>query len=255
MSAVRAVALTGRGRVRTANEDAVMVFEWISQAPRPHLVELRAGATAPLLCAVADGMGGHPAGRLASALALELTAQQYPEWTDQAALRAGLVLVNTALHDAACRHANTKGMGTTIAGIVFVGERVLCFNIGDSRVYQITDGYVEQLSVDDTAPAPDGKPSNRITQALGDPPGRLDPHIVEVPLTGEASRFLLCTDGVTSVLDPACFRRLCRSPELAALVAGLRDAVYQAGAEDNLSIVAVDLPGARSAVVNGPRAR
>jgi len=136
-------------------------------------------------------------------------------------------------------------MGTTIAGIVFMAEKGICFNVGDSRVYQITDGYVEKLSVDDAAVGPDGSPTNRLTQALGEPPERLlDPHVVEVPLTDAPSRFLLCTDGVTSVLDMATFRDLCRTAELHDLVTGLRDAVYDGGAEDNLSIIAVDMPAA-----------
>ncbi|HKS50157.1 MAG TPA: protein phosphatase 2C domain-containing protein [Amycolatopsis sp.] len=242
MTTARAVAMTARGRVRPGNQDAVVVFEWMSQTPRPQLVELRADVTTPALCAVADGMGGHAAGELASSLALAHTVSRYHDWTDVETLRAGLVAVNDAVFEAAGRDPRTTGMGTTIAGITVAADRMRCFNVGDSRVYRITDGYVEQLSVDDTAKAPDGTATNRLTQALGDPPGgRFRPHVTEVELDGRPARFLLCTDGVTAMLDPALFRKLCRTAGLHDLVTGLRDAVYDAGAEDNLSIAAVEL--------------
>ncbi|ONI84540.1 hypothetical protein ALI22I_28720 [Saccharothrix sp. ALI-22-I] len=243
MNLVRAMALTGRGLVRSANEDAVLVFEWLSQAPRPHLVELRTPSTPPLVCAVADGMGGHAAGEVASALALADVAGRYPGWTDAATTRAGLLSVSQGIHDTAARDVETAGMGTTVAGVLLLDGKALCFNVGDSRVHRITDGYVDQLSTDDAAIGPDGVATNMLTQSIGDPSGRLDPHVVEVPLDGDPTRFLLCTDGVTSVLDAAAFRKLCRADELDELVIGLRDAVYEAGADDNLSIIAIDVPG------------
>jgi serine/threonine protein phosphatase PrpC len=245
MTVVRAVAATGRGRVRAGNEDAVLVFGWLSQAERPELVELRAPAiSVPLVCAVADGMGGHAAGEVASLLALTHTARAYPGWSTAEAARTGLLAVNEALHTRGDADPGTTGMGTTIAGIVLHARRALCFNIGDSRVHRISDGYVEQISVDHVATGPDGKPTTRLTQSLGEPPDRrLEPHVLELPLTPAPARFLICTDGVTSVLDRAGFRDLCRRGELDDLVTGLRDAVYEAGAEDNLSLIAVDVPG------------
>lgn len=244
MSVVRAVATTGRGRVRPSNEDAVLVFEWLSQAQRPQLIELRAPATSvPLVCAVADGMGGHAAGEVASIAALSHTAGEYHEWSTVEATHAGLRAVNEAVYARASASAETTGMGTTLAGIVILAERGICFNVGDSRVYRISDGYVEQLSVDHVATEPDGAASGRLTQALGEPPDRpVEPHVVEVPLTAP-SRFLICSDGVTSVLGLAAFRDLCREAELHDLVTGLRDQVYAAGAHDNLSVIAVDVPG------------
>jgi serine/threonine protein phosphatase PrpC len=245
MSVVRAVATTGRGQVRPGNEDAVLVFEWLSQAQRPQLVELRAPATSvPLVCAVADGMGGHAAGEVASVVALSHTAGEYHEWSTIEATRAGLLAVNEAVYARADASAETTGMGTTLAGIVILAEQGICFNVGDSRVYRISDGYVEQLSIDHVVTEPDGTPSSRLTQALGEPPDHpLEPHVVEVPLTATPSRFLICSDGVTSVLELAKFRDLCRETGLHDLVTGLRDAVYEDGAHDNLSIIAVDVPG------------
>lgn len=245
MSIVRVVATTGRGRVRQGNEDAVLVFEWLSQAQRPQLVELRAPVTSvPLVCAVADGMGGHAAGEVASLLALSHTAREHHEWSTVEATRAGLLAINEAVYAHGSASAGTTGMGTTIAGVVLLAQRGICFNIGDSRIYRISDGYVEQFSVDHVATGPDGTPTTRLTQSLGEPPDRLlEPHVTEVALKPATSRFLICTDGVTSVLGLAKFRDLCRQAELHDLVMGLRDAVYEAGADDNLSIIAVDVPG------------
>ncbi|WIX92517.1 PP2C family serine/threonine-protein phosphatase [Amycolatopsis sp. DG1A-15b] len=224
----------------------MLVFGWLSQALRPQLVELRAPTTSlPLVCAVADGMGGHAAGEVASTLALTYTAQDYHEWTTADAVRAGLLAINERVYARGAADAWTTGMGTTIAGLIFQARRGICFNIGDSRVHRISDGYVEQISVDHVATEPDGAPTSRLTQSLGEPPDRrLEPHVIEFPLTGEQSRFLICTDGVTSMLRAADFRGLCRRTELDDLVMGLRDAVYEVGADDNLSLIAVDVPGA-----------
>jgi serine/threonine protein phosphatase PrpC len=244
MTVIRAVATTGRGLERSGNEDAVLVFEWLSQAQRPQLVELRAPASSvPLVCAVADGMGGHAAGEVASMVALSHTAGEYHQWSTIEATRAGLQAVNEAVYARSGTSADMTGMGTTLAGIVVLAEKSICFNVGDSRVHRISDGYVEQLSVDHVVTEPDGTPSSRLTQALGEPPDRpLEPHVVEVTPTAAPSRFLICSDGVTSMIELAKFRDLCREIELHDLVTGLRDAVYEAGATDNLSIVAVDVP-------------
>ncbi|QKV74893.1 PP2C family serine/threonine-protein phosphatase [Amycolatopsis sp. Hca4] len=242
MTTVQVAAMTARGRVRAGNEDAVAVFGWLSQVAHPQVVELRAGLTTPLVCAVADGMGGHAAGEVASAFALTETITRATAWTDVEAIRAGLTAVNEAVLDLASRSPGTAGMGTTVAGLAVTTGGIFCFNVGDSRVYQVTDGFVELLSVDDAVIAPDGSATSSLTQAIGDPSGpRFRPHVCEVIAEGPSSRFLLCSDGVTGVLEADAFRKLCRQPELRDIVTGLRDAVYDSGAEDNLSIIALDV--------------
>ncbi|MEU8328754.1 PP2C family serine/threonine-protein phosphatase [Micromonospora sp. NPDC048839] len=233
---VRACAVTARGAVRPINEDAVLIFDWISQSPRARITELVADWTPPLVCAVADGLGGHPAGELASRLALADLAGRYIAWDRPEAIHDGLVTIGRVLHEAAARASGTVGMRTTIAGILLTAHGGYAFNVGDSRVYRLTDGYLEQLSIDDAAT------SATVTQALGDPPDDpLVPHVTLTPLDPAGGRFLLCTDGVHGQLDEQHLRRLCREPEARGVVERLRDEVYAAGATDNLAAVVVDL--------------
>ncbi|MFG1802918.1 PP2C family protein-serine/threonine phosphatase [Micromonospora carbonacea] len=239
-AAVRVCAVTARGAVRTGNEDAVLVLDWISQSPRARVTDLTTAWTPPLACAVADGLGGHRAGELASRLAAADLANRYIAWDSPRAVHDGIVAVGRALHDTAARQPGTAGMRTTIAGVLLTGDGAYVFNVGDSRAYRITDGYLEQLSVDDSGP--DGA---TVTQCLGDPPAApLAPHVALASLDPAGARFLLCTDGVHGQLDERRLRAICRTPDPRALVETLRDEVYAAGAADNLTAVVVDvLPG------------
>jgi serine/threonine protein phosphatase PrpC len=231
VSRVRVTALTARGIVRQANQDAVVAADWLSQAAEPRVVELAADGPL-LLFAVADGLGGHNAGDLASRLAVGDLVARYPGWTSAEAVRAGLIAVSETLHHTAARAPATAGMRTTVAGLLLAASGARVFNVGDSRVYRITDGYLEQLSVDHAS----GR--STLTQALGDTPGGLDPHVGDAPAQG---RYLLCTDGVHGVLDERVLRRSCRLDDAAKLVEALRDEVYAEGAPDNLSLLVVDV--------------
>ncbi|MGC4806420.1 PP2C family protein-serine/threonine phosphatase [Micromonospora sp. DT233] len=236
-AAVRACAVTARGAVRPGNEDAVLLFDWINQSPRARLTELTTAWTPPLVCAVADGLGGHSAGELASRLAVADVANRYIAWDGPQAVHDGVIAVGHALHDTAARQPGTGGMRTTLAGVLLVDDGAYVFNVGDSRVYRLTDGYLEQLSVDDAGP--DGA---TVTQSLGDPPEPpLAPHVALARLDPAGGRFLLCTDGVHGQLDERQFRAICREPDARALVERLRDEVYAAGAADNLTAVVVDV--------------
>jgi protein phosphatase len=243
LGTVRAAAVTGRGSVRDHNEDAVLVFEWLSHALRPQLVELASELTPPLVCAVADGLGGHPAGAVASRMALTALAAGYTGWTDATTAREGLLAISDAVYEAGERRPDRAGMRTTITGLVVGASEVLWFNVGDSRAYRITDGYVEQLSADDAVLDAAGRPTGAVTQTIGDSPRQpVTPHLGLVPLAaGMPTRLLLCSDGVHGPVDEPLLRRLCREPDLRRLVVSLRDAAYQAGAPDNLSVVAVDV--------------
>jgi protein phosphatase len=235
-------AVTTTGKVRTANQDAVLVGGWLSQTEDARPTMLQLPFDPPVVCAVADGLGGHLAGDLASRLALVEVATICPQWTDVDAIREGLTAVDQLLSTTGERDARTHGMATTIAGVVLGPDRVWWFNVGDSRVYLVTDGRAEQASVDDAVFGANGQPTGRVTQVLGGTAGvPLAPHVSEIP-GGPGSRVLLCSDGLTGLVPRRELRRLCREPDLEAMVTGLYDAAYAAGATDNVSIVALDLP-------------
>jgi PPM family protein phosphatase len=239
---ITVAAVTARGSVRQTNQDTVLVLDWISQADEPRLLRMHASVAPPAVLAVADGLGGHRAGELASRLAVQEIARRGAGWAGEPAVRDGLSAVDQVLAAVAANDPETAGMATTIAGIALTPAGMVAFNVGDSRVYQIVEGYPEQLSVDDAVTVPDGVPTGRITQALGDggsaPP---HPHTRPVPVVGDLARILICSDGLSGVLTVDQLRKLCRQPDLDELVRGLLAAVYDAGAPDNVSIIAADL--------------
>jgi serine/threonine protein phosphatase PrpC len=229
----RVTAFTHRGRVRATNQDAIVVGSWVSD---PEMAEPRLFTHAlrePLVCAVADGMGGHRAGEVASReVARRLAGARLIE-TPAAALRA----INFELYRAMDTDRRLLGMGTTVVGIA-LSSRLVWFNVGDSRLYRAVSGLV-QISIDDTPPGPrDGT----LTQTLGGmwPPGEdIAPHVGEERLAAPA-RYLLCSDGLTDMLDDAAIAA-CLACSDAEAVAGLFDAAMCAGGRDNISIVLVSV--------------
>jgi protein phosphatase len=237
-------ALTDRGLQRAFNEDALMAE--------------------PPVFAVADGMGGHGAGDVASGLAIEAMAALaargaiVPDDVVAAVEAANRRILAKAAEDPA-----RAGMGTTLTGLALVesegSQRWMVFNIGDSRVYRFADGELAQLTVDHsevqefvaagklTAEAARTYPRrNVVTRSLGT--GELGPvdSWLLTPTPGE--RFVVCSDGLTEELDDA---------EIAAVVAGAAGAeeaarrlmrrAIDAGGRDNVTVVVVDVPAGAGA--------
>jgi serine/threonine protein phosphatase PrpC len=239
---VRIAAFTHRGRVRAANEDTIAVGDWVSE---PEMAELRQwrhalSASAPLVCAVADGLGGHRAGEVASREAARWLAGQGGRLTDAPAVVAVLREIDDALYRAMRADPDVLGMGTTVVGLA-LAPRALWFNVGDSRLYRAggSGGGLTQLSVDDTPP---GRRSGLITQTLGGfwpPEEPVAPHVGEAVLAAP-SRYLLCSDGLTDMLDEAAIEDCLTLPDAAA-VAQLFERAMHAGGMDNISIVLVSV--------------
>src|SRR5579875_366433 len=230
-------AFTHRGRVRRRNEDTVVVGDWISP---PDMAEPRAARfslSAPLLCAVADGLGGHRAGEVASRRAAEMFAAAVAELTSTEGVVACLGCINDALYRAMADDPARAGMGTTIVGIV-LATRMVWFNIGDSRLYRFRGGELTQVSIDYTTAAP---PTGMLTQCLGGAMhgAPVRPHVGGFPAAG-GLRLLLCSDGLTDMLEDADIAD-CLSLPPAEAVAELFDLAMRAGGLDNVSIVLASL--------------
>jgi PPM family protein phosphatase len=241
-------AATDVGRVRQVNEDAYVAV--------------------PPVYAVADGMGGHEGGDVASAIAVEEVARLAEAGYDP---RRGVEAVAAALDaaqrrileyaDEQARHGveRRRSAGTTVVVALLVEAAAepawLLVNLGDSRVYRFDDGRLEQVSTDhslvqelvdagritpeEVATHPE---RNVITRALGDAVGVEADYFV-VPLV-DAERLLLCTDGITGMLDDGAIAAIlaeAADPRDAAdrLVA----AALVAGGEDNATAVVVDVVG------------
>ena len=156
---VHATAFTHQGAVRAGNEDTIAVGDWIRSAPMAAPVVLEHTLAAPLICLVADGMGGQPAGEVASRSVAERLSRRAAEATDEAAVARLLHEANDALFARMNERPACYGMGATVAGVALAPSGVLAFNVGDSRVYRVEADGLVQLSTDDTPgpKLPDGR--------------------------------------------------------------------------------------------------
>ena len=240
---LRVAALTHVGLRRRSNEDCVAIGSRILSEPMDEPWLSVQNLDPPCACLVADGMGGHPAGEVASRAAIESMLSGLADVEPQAADMDALVReANRFLFTEMARCPHWYGMGTTLAGIVTGPERVIAFNVGDSRIYRVEPGGVKQLSVDDSETVGSGMlfsrmPARVLNQCLGGFPdaAELDPHLVELPLV-EGSRYLICSDGLHDMLSDADIAR-CLDPDPARTVATLFEAAMDEGGIDNISIV------------------
>ena len=230
-------AVTHRGSVREHNEDTVVVDGWIGgdsmEAPRQSTHDFPGAA----LVLVADGMGGHVGGREASRRAAEEMIRLIPDTgADPDEVADALRAVNREVFDAAAAEPALRGMGTTVAGLVAMPERIVWFNVGDSRVYSVRQGFLRQLSVDDV-PAWQGAGGSTITQALGGAGAyqEIHPH-VGTETTRPGRRYLLCSDGLTDVVPLETIEGAL-SDDDRGFVGELKDRTLAAGAPDNVSVV------------------
>jgi serine/threonine protein phosphatase PrpC len=224
--------MTHVGHVRGNNEDAIAVSgtdafplsRWEGDLALWHGWAL-----------VADGMGGHVAGEAASQLAIELLRPVMSRLANARQVTTALQAVNEALFDTMARHPALAGMGTTIAGVVFLGDRALVFNLGDSRIYHHHRDALTKLSHDDVVGG------NMLTQCLGglDAPAELDPHVQETSLS-PGSNLLLCSDGLTDMLTDAEIEDLLRSSG-SGQAGRLVQAALHAGGIDNVSAVVIEI--------------
>ena len=234
-------AATAAGPVRAVNEDAVAAHGTILSGERAGLEGI-VDPQVDTVFVVADGMGGHPCGGLASNLVVTGLAADPPEPTE-ASCAAAVRRANLQLHMAMTQQPETLGMGAVLAGLVLRGTRSCWFNVGDSRVYHsLADGRLVQLSIDDVcAGGPVGGKLPRLSAAVG---GRrtiapIEPHTGSTVLaTGE--RLVLCSDGVTATLGDAAIAAIVHAAAtLSGAVQDLLDACHRAGARDNISVVVV----------------
>jgi serine/threonine protein phosphatase PrpC len=202
-------AVIHRGAVRPGNEDALAVGDWLAanDLERPKRIALQ--DTGPQAVVVADGMGGHAAGDVASRLAVHTVQAGVPEVAGPEQAAELLHRANRRVYEAMQDGTGAPGMGTTLAAVVLHPDRAVQFNVGDSRIYRMhPGGDLVQLSVDDT-PGPklaDGRTAAETTpvvsQALG---GQtvftpIAPH-AETDTPTDGTRYLLCTDGLTDLLS------------------------------------------------------
>ena len=226
---------TDVGNVRDHNEDSLVVT--------------------PPLYAVADGMGGHAAGEVASEIAVNVLAELAPARPDGEALAHAVEEANRAIIEAAGEGYGRAGMGTTMTAAMLEGERLVIAQVGDSRAYLLHDGKLTQLTRDHSlmadmieagqiTPEEARTHPNRsvITRALGSDPNT-QPDIYELNVEA-GDRLLLCSDGLSSMLrDPEIESVMCRIQDPQRCATQLVNEAIGAGGYDNVTVIVVDVTG------------
>ncbi|HEY3008358.1 MAG TPA: PP2C family serine/threonine-protein phosphatase [Micromonosporaceae bacterium] len=236
MMVLRIAAVSDRGLSREINEDAV-----------------HAGDN---LIAVADGMGGLPAGEVASEIAIRSLAALEKESADASGkpievLRAAVERANRQIGEVVDADPSLAGMGTTMTAMLLSGDRIALVHVGDSRAYRFRAGVLTQLTKDDTfvqslvdKGAITAEEARRhpqrslVTQAVQ---GReLSPLFVELkPRDGD--RYLLCSDGLSDFVDEAAIAEaLDRYADPHKCAERLIELALGAGGPDNVSAIVAD---------------
>jgi len=235
---------TDVGRVREANEDSMLVLQPDGE---------RKGE---LLVAVADGMGGHKAGEVASALAV-LALRQAMDAADaratpDALLKDAVQLGNRTIFDAAAEDIEKDGMGTTLVCALIDSEgRVVIANVGDSRAYAYLGGFVTLITVDHTwvnqqvmagemtqREARVSPFRNLLTRTLGNAP-EVEPDLFPDLQLEAGDGLILVSDGVTGYLDESDFTAVMAETASAQAAAArlVEEAVSRGGADNATAIV------------------
>ena len=231
--------LTDIGRVRESNED--------------HL--LAEGD----LFVVADGMGGSNRGALASRLAVDTVRDAFSNDQTADGLVAAVSAANEAVYQRRIEDPDDKNFGTTIAAVAMVAngdrEMLVSVNVGDSRVYLFRDDHLQRLSSDHSrvgdlvragalseTEAKSHPERHILTQAIG-VDAEVTPYVEQViPANGD--RILLCSDGLFNDLSSAEISRHLTAGDAEAAASILVAAAIEAGGEDNITAVVVDVRAA-----------
>jgi protein phosphatase len=223
---------TDKGRIRDSNEDGYVVDRRLQ------------------LFAVADGMGGHRGGEVASATALEALRAAVASGTG---LGDAITSANAAVHSKSLGDDELAGMGTTLTAMVPDGHGALVGHVGDSRAYLLRDGELRQLTNDHSLVEEfvrEGRLTEQeaavhpqrsvVTRAIGvDDAVEVD--VYSVPLEA-GDRLLLCSDGLTTMLHADEIAGLLRRESDPTRAANLLvDAANAAGGEDNITTVVIDV--------------
>ena len=222
--AYRSAGATDVGRVRRTNQDAFIERAEIG------------------VWAVADGMGGHEHGEIASRMICDALAALVPGETLRAtvdAINQQLDDINEYLYRSMSNATSPAQTGSTVVAFVTRGTRSAVLWVGDSRIYRLRGGELAQLTSDhvaDTDGEADG--SHAISRAVGgDPTLDID---VAYQSVHPGDRYLLCSDGLNHEIgDDVIAQQLCE-PDLMQCVQGLIAAALRAGGTDNVSVIVVD---------------
>lgn len=242
---LKAAVVTDLGNIRTNNEDTGLFFRIADPAI--------AGVNGDLLI-VADGMGGHAAGEVASRMAADTITQEYfkngSSETIEKKLDRAFMLANSHIYDAASANQALRGMGTTCTALAVVNNTVYFAHVGDSRAYLIKNNSIERITTDHTyvqqlvkegkitpAEAEEHPQRNILTNAMGTKPaitidtGRCD------FLLQENDVLLLCSDGLYDYLQDTEIMEMISGCNPRQAAEALVTEAKKRGGHDNITVV------------------
>jgi len=216
--------------------------------------------TSAQLIAVADGMGGHAAGEVASRIAVQvlqkltptLTAAEIDKDSVEDLLMHSLHSIDAEIAAVTAEEIEKRGMGTTLTALLIRDNQIALLHVGDSRCYRLRGNTLEQLSNDHTviqelldqgaiseAEAAEHPQRSMLTQALrGD--GDVTP-VLQMYEVKKGDRYLLCSDGLSGVLTDKEIKVGLKKSDKDEAVKFLNDATYINGAPDNVTILIADI--------------
>jgi PPM family protein phosphatase len=218
------------------------------------------GFVSPQLIAVADGMGGHAAGEVASRIAVQvlyslvptLVSTEIDQDSVEDLLMHSLHSIDSEISVVTDEEIEKRGMGTTLTALLIRDKYIYLLHVGDSRCYRLRGNTLEQLSNDHTviqelldqgaisqAEAAEHPQRSMLTQALrGD--GDVTP-VLQMYEVKKGDRYLLCSDGLSGVLTEKEIKVGLKESDKADAVKFLVDATYVNGAPDNVTVLIADI--------------
>ncbi len=242
-------AVCDMGNVRTNNEDIILIGDsFIFNKNSNMLIDMEKEKT--YWAAVADGMGGYAAGEIASRMTVDFYKNKFMEIKEEPDMDVNSLKImitkwteeiNTIISKEGEKDQEKQNMGTTFNGILFISGLPYSINIGDSRLYRLRNGFLQQISKDHSLSQVTGISdvrSNLITNSIG---GN-DKVFVDVDLISKSISsgdvFLLCSDGLSGMVDDDTIENVLNNEESEPEIVLLNKA-KDAGGEDNISIIII----------------
>jgi protein phosphatase len=241
--ALDATLLSDIGCTRPVNQDSGRIF-------------LPSNSPKGVLAVVADGMGGHKGGEVASQLAIEVIGNTYYSEADdpQSALLRAFAQANSAIYFTAAQNPDLQGMGTTCAAVAILNGIAYATHVGDSRVYMVRGGEIYLMTEDHSAvmemvklgtltlaEARHHADKNVITRALGSRP-QVEASQWSEPLPVRiGDKFIICSDGLYDRMEDSEIRSAVLAQSSAGACQTLIDLAKQRGGYDNITIAVIGL--------------
>jgi serine/threonine protein phosphatase PrpC len=246
--------LSSAGKVRENNEDSLLVNETLISGGDMNVPECLRWEGERLMCLVADGMGGHRKGEVASRTVLDVFRRRYEEVEGKEQIEAVMLRAVERLNRIAESDRGSLGLGTTISGLLILHGKGIVLNCGDSRVYSQRGNSLERITKDHslvqrladagliTEEQMRTHPQKNIitSSVMGDLGYRLPVFSVRELEIRSGDRFFLCTDGVWESMSHDEIAQCLEAGDEAGIRCMFHK-IFVAGARDNLTMITVEI--------------